>query len=124
VSSQPKIPINNEKFKQAILTALADKEMVNITNSTIIQSKSINDIIKEIGIPHTTAYRKTRWMLENGLLIVEKIAIGKDGKKFSLLKSVFKTINARYEYDKVTVEVEQNVDTLQKVAQRIFSLDF
>ena len=124
MSSQPKIPINNEKFKQAILTALADKEMVNITNSTIIQSKSINDIIKEIGIPHTTAYRKTRWMLENGLLIVEKIAIGKDGKKFSLLKSVFKTINARYEYDKVTVEVEQNVDTLQKVAQRIFSLDF
>ena len=124
MSSQPKIPINNEKFKQSILIALADKEMVNITNSTIIQSKSINDIIKETGIPHTTAYRKTRWMLENGLLIVEKIALGKDGKKFSLLKSVFKTINARYEYDKVTVEVEQNVDTLQKVAQRIFSLDF
>jgi len=123
MSSQSKILINNEKLKQSILTCLADREMVNIMSSAIIQSKSINDIIKETDVPHTTAYRKTKWMLENGLLVVEKIVVSKDGKKFSLLKSVFKSINTRFEYDKITVEVEQNVDTLQKIAQRIFSLN-
>jgi hypothetical protein len=123
LSSQIKIPINNEKLRQTILTSLADPEMVNIINSAVIQSKSITEIIKETGIAHTSAYRKTNWMLENGLVIVEKIKVTKDGKKFSLLKSVFKSINVRYEHEKVTVEVERNVDTLQRTAERIFSLN-
>jgi len=123
VSSQPRIPINNEKYKESILTALADGDMVNVMNSAVIQPKSISDIIKETDISHTTAYRKAKWMVENGLLVIEKIVVSKDGKKFSLLKSVFKSINIKYEYDRVTVEIEQNVDVLHKVAQRIFSLD-
>ncbi len=44
-----------------------------------------------------------------------------NGKKFSLLKSVFKSINIRYEYEKVTLEVEQNVDIILKTAERTFS---
>jgi len=123
MSSQSRIPINNEKFKQSILTALADVNMVNIMNSAVINPKSINEIIRETDISHTTAYRKVKWMVENGLLVVEKIVVSRDGKKFSLLKSVFKSIDAKYEYDRVTVEIEQNVDVLHKVAQRIFSLD-
>jgi len=123
MSSQPRIPINNEKYKESILTALADGDMVNFMNSAVIQPKSISDIIKETDISHTTAYRKAKWMVENGLLVIEKIVVSKDGKKFSLLKSVFKSINIKYEYDRVTVEIEQNVDVLHKVAQRIFSLD-
>ena len=123
MSSQPRIPINNEKYKESILTALADGDMVNVMNSAVIQPKSISDIIKETDISHTTAYRKAKWMVENGLLVIEKIVVSKDGKKFSLLKSVFKSINIKYEYDRVTVEIEQNVDVLNKVAQRIFSLD-
>ena len=123
MSSQSKIPINNEKFKQSILTALADRDMVNIMNSAVINSKSITEIIRETDISHTTAYRKAKWMVENGLLVIEKIAVSRDGKKFSLLKSVFKSIDAKYEYDRVTVEIEQNVDVLHKIAQRIFSLD-
>jgi len=123
MSSQPRIPINNEKYKESILTALADGDMVNVMNSAVIQPKSITEIIRETDISHTTAYRKAKWMVENGLLVIEKIVVSKDGKKFSLLKSVFKSINIKYEYDRVTVEIEQNVDVLHKVAQRIFSLD-
>ena len=123
MSLQPRIPINNEKYKESILTALADGDMVNVMNSAVIQPKSITEIIRETDISHTTAYRKAKWMVENGLLVIEKIVVSKDGKKFSLLKSVFKSINIKYEYDRVTVEIEQNVDVLHKVAQRIFSLD-
>ena len=123
MSSQPRIPINNEKYKESILTALADGDMVNVMNSAVIQPKSITEIIRETDISHTTAYRKAKWMVENGLLVIEKIVVSKDGKKFSLLKSVFKSINIKYEYDRVTVEIEQNVDVLHKIAQRIFSLD-
>ena len=117
-----KIIINNEELKQSLLTTMGDKEMVRILNATILQSKSITDIIKETNIPHTTAYRKTKWMVEKGLLTVDRIEVSSDGKKFSLLRSVFKSIESKYEYDKLTVEIEQNVDLLQKIAQKIFSL--
>jgi len=115
--------IYKEKLKNSILTSLADQEMVNIMNSAIIHSKSIIDIIRETSIAHTTAYRKIKWMVEKGLLVVEKIDITEDGKKFSLLKTVYKSINVRYEYDKVTVESEQNVNALQDITVKIFSLD-
>jgi hypothetical protein len=123
LSMLAKIPITNEKLKHAILAALADQEMVNIMNSAIIWPKSINDIIRETVIPHTTAYRKIKWMLEYGLLTVDKIVVSKDGKKFSLIKSVFKSIDTSYEYDKVSIVVEHNMNIIQKTAQRIFSLD-
>jgi predicted transcriptional regulator len=105
------------------LTSLADQEMVKIMNSIIFHSKSITAIIREAGIAHTTAYRKIKWMVEKGLLVVEKIDITEDGKKFSLLKSVFKSISVRYEHDEVTVEVEQNVNALHNMAAKFFSLN-
>jgi hypothetical protein len=37
---------------------MADPEAVSIINSTMNQSKSVSDIIKETNMPHTTAYRK------------------------------------------------------------------
>src|SRR5438445_10296105 len=118
MSSQPRIPINNEKYKESILTALADGDMVNVMNSAVIQPKSITEIIRETDISHTTAYKKAKWMVENGLIVIEKILLSKDGKKFSLLKSVFKSINIKYENDRITIKSEQNVEVIQNVAQR------
>ena len=115
--------IKNERFKQSILSALADKEMLNILNTAMYKSVSINEIIKEANIPHTTAYRKIKSMVENGLVIVEKIKITDDGKKFSLFRSTLRSINVKYEDNNVIVEAEKNVDTLAKMTEYFFSLD-
>ena len=62
--------------KEALLTALADEEMVKIVNCVMNQSKSFNDITTEnTDIPHTTAFRKTKWLLNNEFLIVDKVII-------------------------------------------------
>jgi DNA-binding transcriptional ArsR family regulator len=50
--------ILDSQKKKAILTALADPEAVSIIDSTMNQSKSVSDIIRETNVPHTTAYRK------------------------------------------------------------------
>ncbi len=120
---KPKSQITNEKLKQSVLITLADQEMVRIMNSVILHSKSITEIIRETDIPHTTAYRKIKWMLAQDLLTVERIVVSKDGKKFSLIRSVFKSIDVRYQYHDVIIEVERNVDILQKTAQKIFTLE-
>ena len=115
--------INKKKLKDAILTALGDKEMVQIMNCSMYKSVSVIEIIKETGIPHTTAYRKIKWMLENGILITEKIQITPDGKKTSLVKSTLRSISVKYERNEIIVQAEYNVDPLSKTVNKFFSLD-
>lgn len=81
---------SNSKLGMAILSALGDKEMRRILDCAIDEAKSIPDIIKETSMPHATAYRKVKWMLEEKLMVVERIHITDDGKKFSIVRSTLK----------------------------------
>jgi predicted transcriptional regulator len=114
--------VMRDRFKHAILTALADSEMVKILGCATFRAISVNEIIRDTGIPHSTAYRKIRWMLEEGLLFTEKINLTDDGKKFSLFRSRLKSIVTEYELGKVTVQVEYNINIVEKTAERFFSL--
>ena len=114
--------ITDKKLKRAILTVLADKEMKCILNSTKNEAKSAVTIMKLNDISHSTAYRKIKWLIENGLLIVDKMEITDDGKKFSLLRSTLKTVQINYE-DEVRIDVIENVDKIQVAAKQFFSLE-
>ncbi len=115
--------IKAQRVKCAILTALADIDLQKILNVVMYQSKSANEIAKETDISHTTVYRKIKWLVDEKLLIVDKIIITEEGKKSSLFRTVLKSFNVKYEYNSVIVEAEQNVDTLRKVTERFLSLD-
>ena len=115
--------IKGERLKCAILAALADTDLQKILDAVMYQSKSGNQIIKETNISHTTAYRKIKWLVEEKLLIVDKIEITGEGKKSSFFRTILKSFNVKYECDNVIIEAEQNVNTLRKVTERFFSLD-
>jgi len=115
--------ITNEKFKQVLLNALSDEDIVKIFNSTKQNSKSVLTLIKLHNISHSTIYRKIRWMLENNLLVTDKIEIREDGKKFSLFKSTIKSIKVNYEDDNVSVEVEENTNKLDLAAKDFLSIE-
>jgi CTP-dependent riboflavin kinase len=115
--------IKGQKLKQAILAALADEEIIKILDCAMYRSKSVNDVIKECDIPHTTAYRKIKWLLEEGLFVIDKVQITQDGKKLSLFRSVLKALNIKYEYNSVIIEAEQNLSIVEKITERFFSLD-
>jgi hypothetical protein len=80
--------IKSERLKRAILAALSDNELQRIMESAIYQSKSVNQIIFETNISHTSTYRKIKWLVEEKLLIVDKIEITEEGKKSSLFRTV------------------------------------
>ena len=115
--------VKNEKFKRAILTALGDEEMRKILDCALFHVKSVNDVIRECNIPHTTAYRKIKWLLDANLLVVDRIEITDDGKKFTLFRSALKTINVKYEHGSVLVEAEESFDIVKKLTEKIFSLE-
>ena len=88
----------------------------------MFNSKSVSQIIRDTEIPHTTAYRKIGWLLEEKLLVVDKIDITEDGKKSSLFRTVLKSFNIKYEYNNVIIEPEQNSDTLKKIKGSFHSI--
>jgi DNA-binding transcriptional ArsR family regulator len=114
--------LKSEKIKRAVLTALADSEMVKILDAAMYQSKSVIQILRETGVSHSTAYRKIKWLVEEKLLIVDKIDITEEGKKSSFFRTILKSFNVKYEYNNVAIEAKQNVDTLRKITEKFFSL--
>ncbi|MDW0246747.1 MAG: hypothetical protein QOB17_04950 [Nitrososphaeraceae archaeon] len=84
--------VKNNQLKQDILTALADKEMLKILDLSMYNSKSVNDIIRESEISYTTIYRKIKWLLDKELLVVDKINLSPEGKKYTTFRSVLKSI--------------------------------
>lgn len=114
--------LKSEKIKRAVLTALADSEMVKILDAAMYQSKSVIQILRETGVSHSAAYRKIKWLVEEKLLIIDKTEITQDGRKFSLFRTILKSFNVKYEYNKVVIEAEQNLDTIRKITEDFFSL--
>jgi DNA-binding transcriptional ArsR family regulator len=114
--------ILDSQKKKAILTALADPEAVSIIDSTMNQSRSVSDIIRETNVPHTTAYRKIKWLVDEKLLVVDKILINDEGKKYSLFHSVFRSIIVKYENNKILIDAEENIEPLNRLTERFFSL--
>ena len=108
---------------RVVLTALADNEMMKILDSAMNQSKSVKEILKDTNITHSTGFRKIKWLLKEGLIILDKIIITPDGKKFSLYHSTLKSISVRYEDTNVVVEAEPNSDITKKCTKKFFSLD-
>lgn len=114
--------IKDKKRKSVILSALADDEIVKILNSTKTEAKSAIMIMKLHDISHSTAYRKIKWLLENGLLVVEKIKMTDDGKKISLLRSTLESVHISYE-DEVEIQIKENLNKVQVTANRVFSME-
>jgi len=116
--------ISNQKIKKAITAALADEDMMKIMNSVTDESKSIRSIMTERNIAYTTAYRKTKWLLSQSLLVVDRFEITPDGKKSSLVRSALRSISVKYEEDgTVFVEAEENVNALKKVMKNFLSME-
>ena len=114
--------IKDKNLKNAILSALADEEMIKILNSTKDEAKSSIMIMKLHDISHSTAYRKIKWLLDNGLLVVERIEITDDGKRFSLLKSTLESVQVTYE-DEVKILIKENVNKVKLTAKQVFSIE-
>lgn len=114
--------VRNNQLKQDILTALADQEMLKILNLSMYYSKSVNDIIRQSDISYTTAYRKIKWLLDKELLVVDKINLSPEGKKYTTFRSVLKSIIIRYQQDEIIVEAEENVDLIGKIGGHFFSI--
>jgi DNA-binding transcriptional ArsR family regulator len=114
--------IRDKKMVNIILTVLADEELRDIFNIIKEKPVSAQEILKYTKIPHTSFYRKIKWMLDNKLVIIDSIQETKEGKKYSMFRAVFNEINIKLESDVITIDAMPTVDLAEVIANEFFEL--
>lgn len=106
--------VKDEPMRKALLGALADEYSLKIMSSTTMKAKSVTEIVNECNIPISTAYRRINEMKDSGLLVVQKIVLTDDGKKFELFRSTFRNIAVRFQQGAIEVEATPNEDIVDR----------
>ena len=101
--------ITDEKQKKIIVDALLDEYSRKILDSTIDESKSITDIIREQDIPMTSTYRRVKSLMDNKLVKVERSMVTDDGKRYFLYLSNIKDASIRFNKGELLVEITPNI---------------
>ena len=101
--------IKDEKHKTAIAHALIDEYSRKILNSTMENSKSVMDIMREQEIPMTSAYRRIKFLLDNRLIKVEKSLVTDDGKRYYLYRSAIKSVIINYIDGTLSLDITPNI---------------
>lgn len=114
--------IRDEKRRSLIVAALADEFSNRILASAIINPKSVMGLVREHGIPMTSAYRRVKELTECGLLEVERIVLTNDGKKYDLYRSTVRAVNVRFENGVLEVDVTPSSTATEKIMRRFLSL--
>ena len=100
---------------QALVQGLADEYSRKIILSTIPRSKSVEDISKENDIPLSTCYRRVHELLDAQILLVEKIIVTPEGKKYELLRSAYRAMDVSFDGGVMKVDAVINEDVADKL---------
>ena len=100
---------------QALVQGLADEYSRRIILSSIPAAKSVEDMSRENDIPLSTCYRRVHELLDAQILVVERIIVTPDGKKYELLRSAFRSMNVSFDSGVMKLEVVINEDVAEKL---------
>jgi len=100
---------------QALVQGLADEYSRKILLSAIPKAKSVEDMSRENDIPLSTCYRRVHELLDGQILVVEKIIVTTDGKKYELLRSAYRAVNVSFDGGTMKVEATINEDVAEKL---------
>lgn len=109
------VEITNVETAGALVQALSDDYARKIILATITASKSVEDLSKENDIPLSTCYRRVHELIDAKVLVVERIVVTPDGKRYELLRSAYRTITVNFENGVMKVEALVNEDVADKL---------
>jgi DNA-binding Lrp family transcriptional regulator len=109
------LEISDPSRIQAIVQGLADEYSRKILLSAIPRAKSVEDMSRENDIPLSTCYRRVHELLDSQILVVEKIIVTPDGKKYELLRSAYRAVNVSFDGGIMKVDAIINEDVAEKL---------
>jgi DNA-binding Lrp family transcriptional regulator len=109
------LEISEPSRVQAIVQGLADEYSRKILLSAIPKAKSVEDMSRENDIPLSTCYRRVHELLDSQILVVEKMIVTPDGKKYELLRSAYRALNVTFDGGVMKVDATVNEDVSEKL---------
>jgi DNA-binding Lrp family transcriptional regulator len=109
------LEITDQARVQALVHGLADEYSRKILLSAIPVAKSVEDISRENDIPLSTAYRRVHELLDEQILVIERIIVTPEGKKYELVRSSYRAINVTFDGGKMKVEAVINEEVAEKL---------
>jgi DNA-binding Lrp family transcriptional regulator len=109
------LEITDPSRVQALVQGLADEYSRKILLSAIPKAKSVEDMSRENDIPLSTAYRRVHELLDAQIIVVERIIVTPDGKKYELLRSAYRSITVSFDGGEMRVEAIVNEDVAEKL---------
>lgn len=99
----------------ALVQGLADEYSRKIILSAISGPKSVEEMSRENDIPLSTCYRRVHELLDAQILVVERIIVTPEGKKYELLRSSYRSFNVSFAGGVMKVDAMVNEDVADKL---------
>ena len=104
------------------ISAISDELSSRILVSALPEAKTAQEISVEQALPLSSCYRRIRELVDQGLLMVERIVVTTGGKRYALYRSSFRTVEMVADLSEVSVSAELNADVAEKFRLKWFCL--
>jgi len=116
------VEITDPATAQALVQAMGDEYSRRILLSAIPAAKSVEDLSKENDIPLSTCYRRVHELLDARVLLIDRIIVTKDGKRYELVRSAYRTVQVDLENGAMKVDALINEDVADKLRRLWLSM--
>lgn len=110
------------RLAEQTVNALSDESSRRILVSTISSGKTVQEISEEQAIPMSTCYRRAHELVDQGLLVTERIVVTADGKRFAVFRSSFRTVEIASDMAEISVSAELNEEVADRFHRKLLDL--
>jgi len=119
IRNEPRITLS-EALARHLVAALSDEFSLRMIISTVDVGKTVQDISVEQAVPLSTCYRRARELVNEGILVVERIVVTGEGKRFAVYRSSFKEVDVASDFRGISASAEVNEAAAEKFRKWCF----
>jgi DNA-binding Lrp family transcriptional regulator len=99
----------------ALVHVVSDEYSRKILFAAIPNPMSVDDLSRANDIPMSTCYRRVHELLDMGLLLIERIVVTPEGKRYEVFRSSYRSFSINFGGAGVSATVEVNEDVAEKL---------
>ena len=104
--------------------AISDELSKRILLSVASEGKTAQQISVEGALPLSSCYRRIRELVEQGLVVVERIVVTPEGRRYALYRGSFRSVEMAADLSQVMVTAEINAAVADKFRLKWFCLAY
>ncbi len=117
------VPVRDPKTAQAILKVVSDEYSRRILFSAISEARTVEDLCRLNHVPMSTCYRRVHELVDCHAMIVDRVVITRDGKRYELYRSAIERVSIGLEEGDLSVGVTLNGAIAEELHARWISIE-